>query len=447
MLRLAGGAEVRLTGSGANRHFQVAAGTVELAILRQGDRAVEVDTPSVTVRAKAAGAYRIGVNLNAETSVSVRRGRAEIVTPNQTYALDPGKTLIAGGSASNPQISFAAATAYDAFDAFNAQRDDTDDNALAQLPDYSSSSGGTDWYSAPVYYATPIVVAPFCSFAPLGVGYYGFGWGVSVGYAFTGGCPYYSVASAWYPGYWGGYPYYGGYWPFGFVGYSPWYGYPYPYYPYPYPYYPYKPIPPPPPPPHHHGQPIHMHPLPVTPPRVAAVPVRLTAEPVRLAPQPVHIAAQPVRVAPRPRIVEAPRRAPAVAHTDNRPVWDRVEDTHTTAHAAAPVSRSWDRFDRTRGDVEPGPVMESPRDGDSIGALRASPIDVHADPISVTRGVDASSHGGIGAAAPVEVGGHVASGLGHAGPVSAPVMSAPHISIGSGASVSRGSGGGGRPPN
>ncbi|HTU83641.1 MAG TPA: FecR domain-containing protein, partial [Candidatus Acidoferrales bacterium] len=149
MLRLAGGVQARFDNEAGGRHVELAAGTVEIAILGNGAGTVEVDTPSVTVRAKAPGAYRVTVAPNGATYVTSRRGTSEIVTPTRRIALDPGKTMVATGAAANPQISYISEVGYDAFDQFNDDRD----AAVAQSAEQQSSSvasGGDDvWTYGP----------------------------------------------------------------------------------------------------------------------------------------------------------------------------------------------------------------------------------------------------------------------------------------------------------
>ena len=88
-----------------------------------GDQPFQVDTPSVSVRANDEGDYRITVNRDGSSWVTARRGNAEVITPQRTYDLSPGRTLVARGSAQNPSISYRAEVGFDSFDDFNAKRD------------------------------------------------------------------------------------------------------------------------------------------------------------------------------------------------------------------------------------------------------------------------------------------------------------------------------------
>ncbi len=122
-VRLAGNVQARLTSNDPNnRQMQLADGTVEVSLVHNA-APFQVDTPSVSVRAQQAGDYRVTIYQDGSTWVTVRRGQADIVTPQQTYTLESGKTLVARGSASTPSIAYRSALAYDSFDDFNAQRD------------------------------------------------------------------------------------------------------------------------------------------------------------------------------------------------------------------------------------------------------------------------------------------------------------------------------------
>ncbi len=157
-LRLGGNVQARITNDDPNnRQLQLADGTVELGIVHAGEP-VQIDTPSVTVRAHAAGDYRVSIGKDGSSWVTVRRGSAEFVTPQQTYTLDSGRTLVARGSASNPSITYTTEVGYDTFDDFNAKRDQTMVAALQSSPNLNPDIAGYDnlgaygqWQNVPGY--------------------------------------------------------------------------------------------------------------------------------------------------------------------------------------------------------------------------------------------------------------------------------------------------------
>ncbi len=124
MVRLAENSEVRLAQLENNRYIiQVARGTITFLVLRDSQADVEISTPSVSVRPRERGAYRITVGLNGESEITVRSGEAEIFTPKGVERLRAGRTMLARGSASDPEFQIVAANARDSWDRWNDERD------------------------------------------------------------------------------------------------------------------------------------------------------------------------------------------------------------------------------------------------------------------------------------------------------------------------------------
>lgn len=283
-VRLGGNVQARVTDNDPNnRRMQLADGTIEVGMVRNG-QAIDIDTPSATVRVHETGDYRISIGKDGSSWVTVRRGTVDIVTPQQTYALQQGRTLVARGSASNPAISYTSAIAFDSFDDFNAQRDQTMVAALNASPNLNPSIAGYDnlnaygqwqdvagygqawvpdqtsgwapyrdgswaweggygwtwvgaepWGWAPYHYGRwfwangygwawyPPSYYNTPAWSPALVGFYGFGGGVSVGVSFGFGYPYVGWCPlAPYEAY---YPWYPGWAWTGFGWGWPWYGY------------------------------------------------------------------------------------------------------------------------------------------------------------------------------------------------------------------------------
>ncbi len=124
-VRLGGNVQARITDNDPNnRRMQLADGTIVVGLVHQAGP-FQVDTPSVSVRAQTAGDYRISIGKDGSTWVTARRGTADVISPQQTYTLESGRTLVARGSASNPTIAYTSEVGYDSFDDFNAKRDQT----------------------------------------------------------------------------------------------------------------------------------------------------------------------------------------------------------------------------------------------------------------------------------------------------------------------------------
>ncbi|MBV8345531.1 MAG: FecR domain-containing protein, partial [Candidatus Eremiobacteraeota bacterium] len=215
-VRLGGNVQARVTNNDPNdRRMQLADGTVEVGIIRNG-QGIDIDTPSITVRAHDEGDYRVSIGKDGSSWVTVRRGSVDIVTPQRTFALDAGRTLVARGSASDPSISYASAVAFDSFDDFNAQRDRTMVAALNASPNLNPSIAGYDnldaygqWQNV-AGYGQAWVPDQTSGWAPYRDGSWtwegGYGW-TWVGYEPWGWAPYHYGRWFWANGYgWAWYP-------------------------------------------------------------------------------------------------------------------------------------------------------------------------------------------------------------------------------------------------
>lgn len=188
LIRLSSNAEVRLAELENQRYIvQVARGLVTFRVLRESDADVEISTPSVSVRPTEIGTYRIEVREDGDSEITVRSGNADIFTPRGSEPLGAGKTMLARGSASDPEYRIVSAIGGDEWDRWNENRDgyfartasyrymDSSIYGAEDLDDYGS------WvYAAPYGYVwSPRVAA---GWAPYSYGqwswmdYYGWSW-------------------------------------------------------------------------------------------------------------------------------------------------------------------------------------------------------------------------------------------------------------------------------
>jgi hypothetical protein len=124
MVRLAALSEVRFSELENQRYqLQVARGLVTFRVLRDSNAQIEISTPSVSVRPMQQGVYRITVRQDGTAEISVRSGEAEIFTPQGSERLSAGKTMLARGTASDPEFQIAGPLAYDDWDRWNENRD------------------------------------------------------------------------------------------------------------------------------------------------------------------------------------------------------------------------------------------------------------------------------------------------------------------------------------
>jgi hypothetical protein len=162
-VRLAEDTSIRIANLESNpSEMQIAQGTIELRVLRSGDRAVELDTPSVGIQSNENSAVRVAVLDDGTSKIDIRSGNAELLTPQGNRSLSAGSAIGASGTAANPATATAAPASSDAFDAFNTARDDSalhnleqeqpantlDVDGVDDLPSYghwANTSDGDAW--------------------------------------------------------------------------------------------------------------------------------------------------------------------------------------------------------------------------------------------------------------------------------------------------------------
>ena len=217
MVRLAANTEVRFAELEENRYqLQIARGTITFSVIRDTEADVDLSTPNVSVRPYRKGRYRITVNEDGTTAVTVRSGEAEIYTPRGTEILKSGKTMLVRGTLSDPEYQIAGAIPKDSWDQWNANRD----KELQRSTSYQYVSrdiygaedldGYGQWINSPEYgMVWSPRVAP--GWAPYRYGrwawtdWYGWNW---ISYDPWGWAPYHygrwfhypSYGWCWYPG-------------------------------------------------------------------------------------------------------------------------------------------------------------------------------------------------------------------------------------------------------
>ncbi len=124
VVRLAANTEIRLSELETGQYqIQLARGTITYSVLDDNDAEVEIATPNVSVRPLKKGRYRVTVRPEETTEVTVRKGQAEIYTPQGVEYLRGGKTMIVRGPIGNPEFRIVAAIPKDRWDRWNEERD------------------------------------------------------------------------------------------------------------------------------------------------------------------------------------------------------------------------------------------------------------------------------------------------------------------------------------
>src|SRR5260370_5016883 len=103
---------------------QVGQGLVNYNVLKDSEANGEIDTPNVAVHPQQGeGSYRILVNSNGETIVDVRKGSAEISTPQGSTRVDRDQRITIQGNADTAQYNVSGAPGKDDWDKWNNDRD------------------------------------------------------------------------------------------------------------------------------------------------------------------------------------------------------------------------------------------------------------------------------------------------------------------------------------
>jgi hypothetical protein len=219
ILRIGGNAAIHLAQLEAGRyHLEISRGTVTYRILHPSNASVELNTPSVSVRPAKEGSFRITVNEAGESEITARTGDVEVFTPKGSQWVYTGQTMMARGSATDPEFQMVNGIPVDDWDRWN----DTRDRALLQSSNSDQyvpqgvygaedlDAAGTWVYAAPYGYVwrpTAVVAgwAPYRNGRWVWLDYYGWTW---VSYDPWGWAPYHygrwffdvGVGWAWYPG-------------------------------------------------------------------------------------------------------------------------------------------------------------------------------------------------------------------------------------------------------
>jgi hypothetical protein len=197
-----------------NIQVQIGQGLTTYTVLNGGQATPEIDTPNSSLHPNGPGEFRILVNSDAETEITVRSGSADISTPQGSTHVDAGQLITIVGTDS-PEYKISDAPAEDAWDQWNDDRNNKIESAQSwhKTDPYYTGSGDLDgygtWSEVPDYGPVWIPSEP-AGWAPYRAGrwvwepYYGWTW---VSYEPWGWAPYhygrwfvYGGSWAWWPG-------------------------------------------------------------------------------------------------------------------------------------------------------------------------------------------------------------------------------------------------------
>ena len=216
ILRMADEATAKVANlSRSQMQLQIGQGLVNFSVLPGSEADVEIDTPNVGIHpTRGEGSYRILVNSDSETIVVVRKGEADLSTPQGTTHITEGQQITIQGT-DNPQYQTVEATGRDDFDKWNNDRDKLISNAESWRHTDRYYTGTQDldtyghWSNIPDYGPvwTPAVApgwAPYREGRWVWEPYWGWTW---VSYEPWGWAPYhygrwfvYGGSWVWWPG-------------------------------------------------------------------------------------------------------------------------------------------------------------------------------------------------------------------------------------------------------
>jgi FecR protein len=223
ILRLSDSTLAGIAGLSRNQiQVQVERGLIDYTIFKGTGAAAEIDTANAAVRpAQTDGIYRVEVNAEGQTQVIVRKGSAEISTPQGSTQVEKGQMVVVRGTGDDTQYKVAEAPSRDSWDSWNTDRDRIiyDAQSWGNTNRYYTGSEDLDtygrWQTVPDY--GPVwTPAAGPGWAPYRSGRWvwepGWGW-TWVSYEPWGWAPYhygrwfvYNSSWVWWPGPARGYP-------------------------------------------------------------------------------------------------------------------------------------------------------------------------------------------------------------------------------------------------
>jgi hypothetical protein len=238
ILRLGANAQANMANF-TNKYIQiqVGQGLVNYTVWGESEAEPEIDTPNVGVHpAHQDGVYRIEVRPDGDSIVIVRKGDAQISTPQGIAEVKQGEMATVRGAGTDARYKISPAPPRDDWDVWNGERDHMIHSADSWKHTNRYYTGSEDldaygrWENVPDYGDVWVPNEPG-DWAPYRDGnwvwepYYGWTW---AGYEPWGWAPYhygrwfwYGSSWAWWPG-----PVWGGYEPFWAPAYVSFFGWP-----------------------------------------------------------------------------------------------------------------------------------------------------------------------------------------------------------------------------
>src|SRR5439155_24791998 len=125
ILRLGDNTLANISGlSRTQVQVRLSRGLIDYTVFKGTEADVEVDTSNVAVHPyQKDGIYRVEVNSEGDTQVIVRKGEAEVSTPQGSTRVERGHMITVRGSGSETQYKVSEAPDKDSWDSWNNDRD------------------------------------------------------------------------------------------------------------------------------------------------------------------------------------------------------------------------------------------------------------------------------------------------------------------------------------
>jgi uncharacterized protein DUF6600/FecR-like protein len=119
------------------KQFYLGEGTASFNIRRlEPDEVIEIDTPNVSVTFDEPGRYRVSVDEDGNSRITVRRGRVSVAASGRQIAVENSEIRIYG--IESPRYEIVGLPATDAFDQWASERDDRFDRSYSNASRYAS---------------------------------------------------------------------------------------------------------------------------------------------------------------------------------------------------------------------------------------------------------------------------------------------------------------------
>src|SRR5580692_11009959 len=216
ILRLGSNAQATVANfTQKNIQIQLGQGLANYSVFGESEAEPEIDTPNVAVHpAHVDGVFRIEVRPDGDSIIIVRKGQAQISTPQGIADIKQGDMATVRGSGADAKYKIGPAPDPDDWDRWNSERDHMIHQAAAWHHTNKYYVGSEDldangtWEDAPDYGQVwvpnePDGWAPYRDGSWVYEPYYGWTW---VGYEPWGWAPYHYGRWMWYGGAWAWWP-------------------------------------------------------------------------------------------------------------------------------------------------------------------------------------------------------------------------------------------------